>query len=333
MKLFRKQGCPVSCVGRALEFAVLRASLAALRILPGPVARTIGDTAGAAAGTLFRWHRNRAIENLEQAFPERPPQWARRTASACFRHFGRAIAEAAHAPVSGADPRWKEILSVPDEARVLSLLAEGRGLIWVGGHLGNWEFAATWAARHGLDLASVAHGSRNPRLDAFIQRERALRGNTSIRIDGAFRNLIRALKGGGMVALLTDRNPRDSGVLVPFFGREILTVTTPALLSCVTGAPILPFSCVRDGDRFRYVLRFADAIRPDPAAPRGDEVLRITRAHTAALEQFIRETPEQWQWMHRRWKITPGGRKRAGVSSREPARACGVGQAPAISGR
>ena len=149
----------------------------------------------------------------------------------------------------------------------------------------------------------------------MITRERQARGNTTVEINGAFRALIRALRDGGVVAVLTDRNPRDQGMIVTFFGREILTVTTPALLSCVTGAPIVPFACLRQGTGFRYTLHYGDLLFPDAAASRDGEVARLTRASTAALERFIRLAPGQWQWMHRRWKITPGGRLRAGLAT------------------
>jgi Kdo2-lipid IVA lauroyltransferase/acyltransferase len=303
---------------------VLNFALLPLHALPVAAALELGRATGRAAAMALPRYRRRAEEQLRAAFPAKSAEWAAQTAIACFEHFGQMTAEMLKAPRSASSRQWASMVKVKGEKAILNVAREGKGVIFVSGHLGNWELGAQWAGRNNLKLTSVAHRSRNARLNERMERERKSRGHTTVGMDGAFRGLIRALRQGSIVALLTDRNPRDTGMLVPFFGRDILTVTTPALLSCATGAPIVPFACLRDGKAFRYTLHFDEPLRPDLEAPRDREISRLTRAATAALERHIRLAPEQWQWMHRRWKITPGGRKRAGL---EPA----GGQKPEVT--
>ncbi len=322
VKLFRYQGTLLEGVASAVEMQVLNLALLPVHALPLRAALELGRIVGRTAAAALPRYRRRAEDQLRLAFPGRSEKWVARTALACFEHFGQLAAELIKAPRSPKSRGWAQVVRAPHEKELLEIARQGKGVIWLSGHLGNWELAAQWAGRNDLKLTSIAHRSRNPRIHARMEKERQSRGHTTVEMEGAFRGLIRALRRGSMVALLTDRNPRDTGMLVPFFGREILTVTTPALLSCATGAPIVPFACLREGTAFRYTLHFGAPIYPDLKAPRDQEVARLTRESTAALERHIRLAPEQWQWMHRRWKITPGGRKRAGL---EPA--------PVTSGR
>ena len=314
VKLFRFSEGLLGSVVRAVEMQVLNFALLPVHALPLTAALELGRAVGRAAAIALPRYRRRAEEQLREAFPSKSPQWATRTALACFEHFGQMTAEMVKAPRSPKSSRWADVVTVRGEKSLLKVAREGKGVICLSGHLGNWELGAQWAGRNDLKLTSIAHRSRNARLHERMERERTARGHTTVGMDGAFRGLIRALRGGSIVALLTDRNPRDTGMLVPFFGREILTVTTPALLSCATGAPMVPFACLREGTAFRYTLYFDEPIRPDLSAPRDQEVARLTREVTASLERHIRMAPEQWQWMHRRWKITAGGRKRAGLA-------------------
>lgn len=314
MKLFRKGDGPLDRLGRGLELQAIRLSLLAVHALPERLALGAGRTAGRAAAMALPRYRHRAEEQLRLAFPGKPESWIEKTAVACFEHFGQAAAEMIKGPRSSQGNRWEKIVRVKEEARLLEVVNSGKGAILASGHIGNWELAAQWFFKHGAKLVSIAHGSRNRGIDEMMLRERRARGHSTVDVDGAFRNLVRELRGGAMVAVLTDRNPRDQGMIVPFFGRDILTVTSPALLSHMTGSPILPWACIRDGRAFRYTVHLGDLLVPDRKAPRDAEVARLTRESTAWLERFIRMAPEQWQWMHRRWKITPGGLKRAGIA-------------------
>lgn len=315
VKLFRFHGTLLEGVATAVEMQVLNLALLPVHALPLSAALELGRVVGRAAAAALPRYRRRAEEQLRMAFPAKSDKWVKRTAIGCFEHFGQLAAEMIKTPRSPKSRAWAQVVKVTGERRVLELARAGKGVIFLSGHLGNWELGAQWAGRHDLQLTSIAHGSRNPRLGARMERERQARGHTTIEKEGAFRGLIRALRRGAIVALLTDRNPRDSGMLVPFFGRDILTVTTPGLMSCATGAPIVPFACLRDGTAFHYTLHLGEPIFPDLSAPRDTEVARLTRESTAALERYIRMAPEQWQWMHRRWKITPGGRERAKVAA------------------
>lgn len=305
-------------VGAHIEYLALGLSLLSVGALPSSLAFEFGRTIGRAAGAVLGKYRRRAEENLRFAYPEKSGAWIARTATECFEHFGQLAMEIAKAPRMPSGDRWRSMVEVVNEERTLEVAKRGKGIIFTGGHLGNWEIAAQWAGSRGLRTTSVAHRLKNEAVTNLMSRERRSRGNTTVEIDGAFRGLIRALKRGDMTAMLTDRNPRDMGIVVPFFGRDILTVTAPALLSLATGAPIVPFACLRSGGALRYRLHFGEPLYPDKSAPRSAEVERLTRESTRGLENHIRLAPGQWQWMHRRWKITPGGLERARAAERPP---------------
>ena len=314
MKLWKRTEARGRGFAGAVEYRALQMALFAARAIPGRLGLEAGRAVGTAAALVLRRYFHRAVDNLRHAYPEKTSEWIRRTALGSFQHFGQLAAEILNSPRNPAGARWAEIVRVVNEERTVATVREGKGAIFLTGHLGNWELATQLANRHGLRLTSIAHESRNPRIATLMDRERIARGTETVPMEGAFRELIRALKRGHIVALLTDRNPRDNGILVPFFGRDIMTVTTPALMSCMTGAPIINLACLREGNAFRYTLYFGEPMRPDPKKPREQEVDRLTRESTAALERYIRMAPDQWQWMHRRWKITPGGLQRAGLA-------------------
>lgn len=303
-----------------VEMSALTSAVMFLHALPMRLATDVACWAGRAVCRITGTHRRRAEDNLRHAFPGATEAWRRRVAQESFEHLARVAVETLKFPRAISPERFRDYCDVPDEARALDLLKAGRGAIFCGGHLGNWELAARWAAVRGLRLTSVAHELENRLVSRLMNRERAARGNTAVPLDGALRNMTRALRRGDPVALLMDRNPRDNGILVPFFGRPALTLTAPALLASLTGAPIIPFGCVRDPHGSRYTLHYGEALFADLDASRPQEIERLTRACSAALEGFIRLAPGQWQWMHRRWKVTPGGLLRAGITA-DPASA------------
>jgi KDO2-lipid IV(A) lauroyltransferase len=306
-----KSGPTLRSLVRASQAGLLSLALLPFRALPESCALRLGGFTGSMVPRLFPRYARRARENLVAAYPERGAAWVEEVIHESFRHFGRMAVEVLRAPKSVADDRWDSLIDVRGGDHLLSARP---GAIAVGGHLGNWEIAPAWVARQGRSVLSAVDEPRNERLAAMLRAVRRRLGNTTVHKQGCYRPLARHVRGGGVAAVLIDRNPRSSGVLVPFFEREALAVSSPALLSLQTGAPLVPFACLRTGPAFRYRLTFAPPIAPDLSRPRDDEVGRLTHLATQALEAFVREAPGQWQWMHRRWKLSDRGLLRAGAA-------------------
>jgi len=285
---------------------------------------------GAGIGRL--WHRlggprtRRVRAQLARAFPERDEAWIARCGADVFAHLGRGFAElillrGRHraALLQRVGLEGQEHL---ESARQSS--ATG-GVLVLTAHLGNWELAAARAASLGLPISVVYRGLRSPALDEAL---RGLRGGRAgedfeqLQMGRAGFAVLRALRRGRFVLVLLDQNARrHEGVFVPFFGRPASTRFGPARFAEQLGIPVVPAFIRRLPDGRHHRIRFepalaieADPIAGDPVAAdavgddagREGEILQRNVARmTAAIEQRIRETPEQWIWTHRRWRTQP----------------------------
>jgi KDO2-lipid IV(A) lauroyltransferase len=184
-------------------------------------------------------------------------------------------------------------------------LSRGRGVILSIGHLGNWELAGMYLCDRFQTLNSVYRPLDYPPLDRLVLRIRNAAGMTMVPRDRALPHVIRVLKRKGVAALLTDQDAKGDGVFVDFFGRPASTLPTPAALSTRFGTPIVPVNIYREGARLR--IEFDPPIWPEAYAAEADPQRAITQEVVKRLEGFIRLHPEQWFWLHRRWKTQPPG--------------------------
>jgi KDO2-lipid IV(A) lauroyltransferase len=198
------------------------------------------------------------------------------------------------------------LVDVVGREHVDAAMAAGRGVVLASGHIGNWEV-------HGLvhgwlfgAIGVVARPIDDPALDARLVAFRSSGGNSVVYKERALGQVLRMLRGGRGVALLLDQNvAAEDGVFVDFFGRPAATTTVAAALAAKTGCAIVP-SYPRMTADGRYLLTYEPAIVWDPTTPRERGIFRITQQLAHRLEQWVREAPEQWLWMHRRWKTQPG---------------------------
>jgi len=244
------------------------------------------------------------LAHLELAFPDNPPEWRRRVARASYEHlvrealqvlrlYGRGTAEIQRrTTVEGLEP-------------IRRAIEEGRGALALTGHLGNWEIGAASVAARGIPVDVVAHRQTNPLFDRhWIQVRESVGIRTLVNYD-AFRLVPRSLAEGRLVALVTDQNQRARGVFVPFFGRLASTARGPALFALRADVPIFLGAALREpGWPPRYRLRFRKIEVPE-TGDRREIVRELTRRHVTLLEERIRDAPEQYFWMHRRWKTRP----------------------------
>jgi KDO2-lipid IV(A) lauroyltransferase len=181
-------------------------------------------------------------------------------------------------------------------------LAAGRGILFATAHLGNWELSAFAHALLAGPMHVVARPLDNPLIDALVERRRTLSGNRLIFKKDYARGILKALAANEAVGILIDQNAAPAeGVFVDFFGVPACAGTGFAKIAAHSGAAVIPGFALWSEDERRYVLRFY------PAVPMTGDAARDTAALQSQLEAVIRAHPEQWLWIHRRWKTRPAG--------------------------
>jgi len=268
-----------------------------LKCLP----RRVRGAFGAGLGQLTYFigiRRKVTLDNLRQAYPELPAKALRVTAGRVYRHFGRVATGFATIPrLRAADAgRWIHIEGLET---LQQALREGKGGIVYSGHLGNWEIMGAIVARLGLPVSFVVARQSNRRVEELMDRCRQAAGIEIVKRAQAIRGVLSALQRNRLVAMLIDQDAHEDGAFVPFFGRPASTPRGPAVFHLRTGSPLIFAQCVRIS-RERYRIRIAHT--DTSAFKNADE---LTAHMTAQLEAAIRDTPEQWFWMHRRWKTRP----------------------------
>jgi Kdo2-lipid IVA lauroyltransferase/acyltransferase len=272
--------------------------------LPRPLAMSLGRAIGRLIGALDRRHVAIAEENLRHAFPEWDAARRLRTARGVYAHFGQMI----------LDILWlrghtrEEVLSRLDvigREHVEKAMARGRGAIFVTAHLGNWEVIGL---AHGWTFAPIGVVARpldNPALDRRMCDFRAMAGNWVIYKQDALKEVLRTLHAGGAVAILIDQNVQEKdGIFVDFFGRPAATTTVAAALAVKTGCALVPgHTTIGPDGRYRAV--YDPPLEWTPSADKRADVARLTQELTRVIEGWIREHPDQWLWIHRRWKTQP----------------------------
>jgi len=241
--------------------------------------------------------RRVARRNLELAGFADPD----RIADGVFLSVGRIMASVAKFPsITRANVhQWIRYDGLENFTRAQ---ARGRGVLVATAHLGNWELSAFAHALMTAPMHIVVRPLENPRLDAWLERRRALSGNRIIRKKEAAREILKALAAGDAVGILIDQNTAPSeGVFIDFFGRKACAGTAFVKFAHHTGAAVVPGYALWSDQEKRYILRF------DPEIPMTADVQADTQRVHTTLERVIREHPEQWLWIHRRWKTRPPG--------------------------
>jgi len=277
--------------------------LAVVGRLPLRWGQALGRALGSAAFRLAPAERRKALASLAVAFPELSDAARLDLARRCFRHLGTVALEMAIAPRLGKDA-LAQLVDVSGEARARleEAHARGKGVVCVSAHLGNWELHARAVASLGLPVSAVGKENVDPRLTRLVDRFRAGGGMRNVwrGQPGAAVALLRALRRGELLAILIDQDTRVQNVFVPFFGRPAATPRAAADLVLRTGAAGL-VTLVHRGEDGRYHATSEEVEVPHTGDPERDAV-ELTSRFTERIEAAIRAYPEQWVWMHQRWK-------------------------------
>jgi KDO2-lipid IV(A) lauroyltransferase len=275
--------------------------------LKGPLARLLlwlGEGAGALAFALGV-RRAVALDNLARAFPERGEAARRSLARAAYASLGRSLAEVVLARgLSGA--ALEEQVRFEDFERYEQARAQGRGVVVAVAHFGNWELLARAVARRGVPLTAITRRLRG-RFNRWLLAARREGGMRELPDKDATRDALALLRRGETLAVVVDQNmlPRR-GIFVDFFGAQACTTPAAAVLSLRSGAPIIAAFPVRQPDG-THLVYFEGPFAVPAGARASEAVWALTQELTWAVERAVRAHPEQWFWVHRRWKTRPDG--------------------------
>jgi Kdo2-lipid IVA lauroyltransferase/acyltransferase len=305
---------PITLAHRA-EYAALRGVAGALRGLGVRGASSVGAHIGGLGFAPFKIRRGVAEEQIAKAFPDFDREQVTATARKSYEHLGRMSMETAILPAQSRERIVSLVEQVDGWNIVEERLARGNGLILVSGHLGNWELGGAYLAARGLPISVVARHMANPLVDRYLTKTRRQIGLEVIHDEAAVRRVPRALRSGRAVAFLVDQAAIGlASTWVSFFGRLAKTPRGPAVFALRLDTPVVFGGIVRlPNGRFKFSFEAVDVPRTGVL---DRDVDAIVQAYTQTLETFVRNTPDQYLWQHRRWKhLPPPDRVRSGPAA------------------
>ena len=299
---------------RGARFALIRAGAAWVGLFPLRFASAFGACVGVLLWLVVFGKRKKALDSLAVAFPERAEAERRAIGRASFAHLGRGLFE--FACLTELDRSIEAFVEWPAESRAAldAALARKKGVLFISGHIGHWELLIRRGALAGYPCQTIAKETNYPRLTAFIE---SLRASGRVKTiwrgrPGAAKEMLRAIKRGEILGMLIDQDINVQSVFVSFFGREAKTPRAAAALALRTGAAVVLGFCHRVGPTsFRLSMREL----PAPVGEGEAAVVEFTQALTQGIETAIRSFPEQWVWVHDRWRSRPEDQSRAALPS------------------
>jgi KDO2-lipid IV(A) lauroyltransferase len=287
-----------------LEYAAVRATQAAICALPAAMARGVGAFLGDVAFSVLRVRRDVVMEHLRGVLGDEASESDLvRVARESYRNFGRMTFEYARFPRLRTRD-IERLVSLTGAEHLDEALKKGRGAILVGSHFGNWELAATLSTR-GYPMTFLVGEQHNILVDRLMNRLRERFGVQTIPVTGSLMGVLRALRENRIVAMLSDQDAGRGGVFVDFLGKQASTPYGPAKMSARTGAPLIPSAVVRRGKGRHELIICPPIASVDQDLSQDEQVRALTQGYTTVFERFIRERPDHYFWMHRRWKTRP----------------------------
>lgn len=298
---------------RILDYAAyfaLRVLICIVQALPLEVCEQCASGLATLFTRFIPMRRKVIEENLRTAFPKITPAEIDRLTWAMWRHLFLLGIEVAHAPRKIHRTNYREYLRIPEIEQVVRNMMAGRPVVVISGHYGNFEMGGYLLGLLGFPTHSVARKLDNPYLDRFVNDFRGRTGQHILGKKGSGEDIEKLLESGGTLALLGDQHAGEKGCWVEFFGRPASTHKAVALFSLTFQALTMVNYVRRTGGAFQYDLRLQDSV--DPAAPDFPygSVPLFSEWYTRCLEQMIVTAPEQYWWVHRRWKGEPPKRAR-----------------------
>jgi KDO2-lipid IV(A) lauroyltransferase len=253
----------------------------------------------------FREHRNRAERHIRMAFPSLSDAEVSAMAKASMQHLAMLAVEVLLAPRLISQWTWARYIELRKLDDAIRVLLRPKGCIMLTGHYGNWELLGYTLATLGFDIVAVMRPLDNEYLNRFLLDRREKSGLSLLYKRGAVRSAGEVIESGAALCFIADQNAGSKGLFVPFFNRQASTYKSIGLLAMEHEVPIIVGCARRAGRGFQYEVCTNRIIHPHEWAEREDPLLWITQEFSKALEDLIRVAPEQYLWIHRRWKSRP----------------------------
>ena len=290
-----------------LEYWLVVAVARLLGRIPRSWARLLASLIAFAVYRFFGRLRRVGMRNLELALPDLPIRERKGILRGVYRHLGWQLVEFCRMPRYTAQ-NTRHLIRTEGLDNYLAAKAEGKGVLVVTGHLGAWELSSFYHSLMGHPMGMVIRRLDNRRLDDFVNGIRCLHGNKVIHKDDFGRGLLLAMRSGQTVGILMDTNMTPpQGSFVKFFGLEACTATGLAHVARKTGAAVLPGFMLWEPIERRYVLHFGPELVLARSGDAEADAQAATQMCASATEEWIRRYPDQWLWIHRRWKTRPAG--------------------------
>jgi Kdo2-lipid IVA lauroyltransferase/acyltransferase len=299
----------MAAMRESLEYAAAWTGIKLLGLLPRPAARFVGASFAAAAYAVRAPLRRAAMFNLQLAFPDWTDAQRRRVIRGMVRQIGWMAGEFSQFPKYTRE-NIERIVVVDGFENFDAARRRGQGVLFLTGHMSAWELAPFAQALYGYPLHFLVRPIANRRVDALINGYRCRPGNRPIEKNKSARAILKALGEGGTVGVLADHNTDiEESVFVNFFGVAASTTSGLARFALRTDASVVPGFLSWDEGRRKYRLRFEPAVELVRTANEEADVVENTQRFTRVIEDFVRAHPDQWLWVHRRWKTRPPGEK------------------------
>lgn len=266
-----------------------------INILPNKLVLLLGSFIGSLVYCLDKKHRYLALANINKVFGRGKGLQEKQTiARRSFQYLGMNL--------MGFLRGLPDNIKLEGTEQVKELLAQEKGMIFVIGHLGNWEIMGRVAVKQfAIKLVAVGRRIKNVSVDKFIKAKRTKWGIELVPKKGSLHSLLSALKEGKSVAILVDQYAGRKGVFVDFFGLPTSTIASPAILALRTGMPIFPVFMIREKDN-SYKLEVTQSIPITNTGNVAGDIKDVTQKIAKRLESYVSRYPEQWWWVHRRWR-------------------------------
>lgn len=290
-----------------LEYALAWPFITVLGLLPRSVSRFVGISLAQLVYLLHPRLRKVGLRNLELAFPEKSKQERVRILRGEFTSLGRQLAEVCHFPEYTLK-NVSEVVVYDGFENYERAFARGKGVLFLTAHFGGWELSAFTHSLHGHWMHVVMRPMDNIYIDRLIRELRTMHGNTTVDKNDFVRGLLGAMKKGEVVGILMDTNMTPpQGIFVDFFGIPVCTASGLARIALRTHAAVVPTFTIWDPKLRKYRLRFDPAVNLVRTEDNEADIVTNTQIFTKIIEDYVRRYPEQWLWVHRRWKTRPEG--------------------------
>jgi KDO2-lipid IV(A) lauroyltransferase len=292
---------------RKLEYAAVWPFIKILGVLPRSLSRAFAIAIAQAVYLLHVRLRRVGMRNLALAFPEKTGAQRARILRGEFASLGSQLAEVCQFPKYKLN-NIEQVVVYDGLENYERAYARGKGVLFLTAHFGGWELSAFAHSLHGHWLHVVMRPMDNPYLDRLIQSYRTMYGNKTVAKDDFVRGLLAAMKCGETVGILMDTNMTPpQGVFVDFFGIPACTASGLARIALRTDAAVVPGFTIWDESLGKYRLRFDPAVELVRTGDLEADIVANTQKFTKVIEDYVRKYPEQWLWVHRRWKTRPEG--------------------------